>query len=104
MMDLGELQSSFRIGEMAQESAVRISQEIGEYFPCWSHRTCMTMLAVLPLPGTADQHEGRILWFSAECCVQWSGDVASAEVFVASTLILRFTLRERGAPAHRPRT
>ena len=55
------------------------------------------MLAVLPLPGTADPHEGRILWFSADGCVHWSGDGSSAEVFVAGTLIGRFTLRERGA-------
>ena len=57
----------------------------------------MTMLAVLPLPGTADPHEGRILWFSADGCVQWSSDGSSAEAFVAGTLIGRFTLRERGA-------
>jgi hypothetical protein len=57
----------------------------------------MTKLAVLPLPGTADPHEGRILWFSADGCVQWSGDGASAEAFVSGTLIGRFTLRERGA-------
>jgi hypothetical protein len=57
----------------------------------------MTMLAVLPLPGTADPHEGRILWFSADGCVHWSGDGSSAEVFVAGTLIGKFMLRERGA-------
>jgi hypothetical protein len=57
----------------------------------------MTMLAVLPLPGTADPHEGRILWFSADGCVHWSGDGSSAEVFVSGTLIGRFTQRERGA-------
>ena len=55
------------------------------------------MLAVLPLPGTADPHEGRILWFSADGCVHWSGEGSSAEVFVAGTLIGRFTQRERGA-------
>jgi hypothetical protein len=57
----------------------------------------MTMLAVLPLPGTTDPHEGRILWFSADGCVHWSGENSSAEVFVAGTLIGRFTPRERGA-------
>lgn len=57
----------------------------------------MTMLAVLPLPGTADPHEGRILWFSADGCVHWNGDGGDAEVYVAGTLIGRFTRRERGA-------
>ena len=57
----------------------------------------MTMAAVLPLPGTAAAFEDRYLWFSADGCVQWSSDGKSAEVFVAGTLIGKFSTRDRGA-------
>ena len=54
------------------------------------------MVALLPLPGTAMPLEDRVLWFSGDGCVQWDIDGFGAEVFVAGTLIGRFSVRDRG--------